>query len=117
MATYFPALDCYWCGGTHPKQQICNGMYPMQHGSREARMHGEILRLQKLLDTRSDGPNGGWNDAVEAAAKLLRASADACTPGSPAEQQNWPFVLETMAREVSKLRLPATPNESTQEQK
>lgn len=59
MATYFPALDCYWCGGTHPKQQICNGMYPMQHGSREARMHGEILRLQKLLDTRSDGPNSG----------------------------------------------------------
>ena len=44
----------------------------------------------------------GWNDAMKAAAKLLRDNANNCTPGSPAEQQNWPFVLETMARELDK---------------
>jgi hypothetical protein len=44
----------------------------------------------------------GWTDATIAAAKLLRDSAQACTPGSPAEEQNWPFVLETMAREVER---------------
>lgn len=48
----------------------------------------------------------GWDQAVTAAAKLLRTNAANCTEGSPAEQQNWPFVLESMAREVEKLRVP-----------
>lgn len=46
-----------------------------------------------------------WNAAIDAAVKLLRSNADGCLPGSPAETQNWPFVLEMMAREVERLKV------------
>ena len=46
----------------------------------------------------------GWNDALTTAVNLLRDNADRCSPESAAAKQNWPFVLETMARELEKRR-------------
>lgn len=83
------------------------------------RLCAAILRIdQALLDVPSlaDGADAsserasysdGYRDAAKAAAKLLRSNADGCSPGSEAEKQNWPFVLETMAREVEKLPPPS----------
>lgn len=60
--------------------------------------------VEKLESARPEVVQNGWNDAIAAASKMLRSSADNCQPGSPAETHNWPFVLETMARKVEGLK-------------
>jgi hypothetical protein len=47
---------------------------------------------------------------------ILRQNANACSnPSSPAAEQNWPFVLETMAREIDKLQRTDAPLTETEE--
>jgi hypothetical protein len=76
----------------------------------------ELASTLSERGTTDDREYKAWNNAIKAAVMILRQNANACSnPSSPAAEQNWPFVLETMAREIDKLQRTDAPLTETEE--